>query len=310
MDYLDLYWLPVGAGTHFQRASLVLYEALAAVLARRRRSTLCHAGLKACLGGGTFTVELTPVPAEQDVPPRMGGAVGSPFAARLRIFRYQLIVRDADALPDEQWAVGHPLRLSTEPATIQRVMDLAHTVPSHTWGRRVGRTTEMWTSNSAVAWLLLEAGISLDDAGIPDGATAPGWRAGVDAWMAEHEPVVESSAMEITRAVNPSDLAPLLNHPPRATLAFIRNGTVEALPVAFAFDAGRYFVRLPWPEPPTGRVRLLVDDGPWYFDLRGVWVRGHLVPTDRPPGAAEADAWFELQPEKITAWQYGRMREA
>lgn len=310
MDYLDLYWLPVGAGTHFQRASLVLYESLAAALARRPRSTLCHAGLKASVAGQTFTLELTPVPAVQDVRPAMTGAVGSSLAAKLRIFRYQLICREAAALPDEQWAVGQPNRLTADPIAIQRVMTLAPTVPAHTWGRRVHGTTEMWTSNSAVSWLLLEAGIPLNTATIPDGTTVPGWQAGIDAWVPANRPGVESRAMEITRASTPADLAPLLVHPPRATLAFVRDGHVEVLPVAFVYDAGRYLVGLPSSEAPSGRVRLLVDDGPWYFDLRGVWVRGRLASTNAPAGAVAAPAWFELEPEKTAAWHYGRMREA
>ncbi|MCC6382276.1 MAG: hypothetical protein IT304_07190 [Dehalococcoidia bacterium] len=310
MDYLDLYWLPVGAGTHVQRASLVLYESIAAAFARRRRSTLCHAGLEMGLGGRTFTLELTPVPAAQDVPAAMTGAVGSPLAGRLRLFRYQLVCREAPALPDAQWAVGEPRRLSADPAAIRRVMDLAHTVPARTWGRRADGTHEMWTSNSAVSWLLLEAGVPLRAAAIPAGVTAPGWQAGIDAWMAAGRGGVESPRMDITRAVSPGDLAPLLQRPPRATLAFVRDGAVEAMPVAFVYDAGRYLVGLASDDPPAGRVRLLVDDGPWYFDLRGAWVRGRLVPVGPPAGAVAAAAWFELEPEKTVAWHYGRMREA
>lgn len=310
VDHLDLYWLPVGAGTHFQRAGLVVYESLAAALARRSRSTLCHAGLKASIGGRTFTLELTPVPAVQVVRPAITGAVGSSVAAHLRIFRYQLICREATALPDEQWVVGDPQRLTTDPAAIHRLMDLAPSVPAHTWGRRIAGTSEMWTSNSAVSWLLLEARIAPGMATIPNGTTAPGWHAGIDAWMWAHRPAVESQAMEITRAVTPSDLAPLLAHPPRATLAFVRDGAVDAMPVAFLYDNGRYLVGLSSSVPPSGRVRLLVDDGSWYFDLRGAWVRGRLVPTTAPAGSVSAEAWFELEPEKTAAWHYGRMREA
>jgi hypothetical protein len=115
----------------------------------------------------------------------------------------------------------------------------------------------------------------------------------------------------VTRAVKPEDLRELLEHPPRATLAFVREGRIEAIPVAFRWHGGRYFAGLPeGADAPAGRVKLLVDDGPWYFDLRGVWVRGALAPCEAPAGAPEGLSWFELTPEKTAAWHYGRMRES
>ena len=123
----------------------------------------------------------------------------------------------------------------------------------------------------------------------------------------EHNvPVVK----RVTRAVRPEDLRELLEHPPRATLAFVSGGTIQASPVAFRYESGRYLVGLsPGTEPPAGRVKVLVDDGPWYFDLRGVWVRGSLTPIKPPAGALEGQAWCELAPEKTAAWHYGSMRE-
>lgn len=115
----------------------------------------------------------------------------------------------------------------------------------------------------------------------------------------------------VTRSVQPEDLRELLEHPPRATLAFVRDGVIEAVPVAFRSASGRYLVGLPGGmERPAGRVKLLVDDGHWYFDLRGLWVRGVLEPSAAPTGAPEGTEWFELRPEKTAAWHYGSMREA
>ena len=115
----------------------------------------------------------------------------------------------------------------------------------------------------------------------------------------------------VTRAVRPEDLPDLLEHPPRATLAFVDDGRIEAVPVAFRFEAGHYLVGLPGDNaPPGGRVKLLVDDGPWYFDLRGFWARGRLAPCETPASAAAGLSWFELTTEKIAAWHYGSMREA
>ena len=113
----------------------------------------------------------------------------------------------------------------------------------------------------------------------------------------------------VTRSVRPEDLPDLLAKPPRATLAFVRDAAIQAIPVAFKFDAGRYLVGLPGDmDPPAGRVKLLVDDGPWYFDLRGFWARGPLAPCDAPAAGDDA-VWFELTPEKTAAWHYGSMRE-
>ena len=115
----------------------------------------------------------------------------------------------------------------------------------------------------------------------------------------------------ITRAVTPLDLRELLEDPPRATLAFVAKGAVQAIPVAFRWRDDRYFVGTP-PEvtPPAGRVKVLVDDGRWYFELHGVWVRGFLAPCGPPLSAPKNLAWFELEPEKVVAWHYGRMRPA
>ncbi|MBE7519050.1 MAG: hypothetical protein HS107_07355 [Thermoflexaceae bacterium] len=117
-------------------------------------------------------------------------------------------------------------------------------------------------------------------------------------------------ARRVTRAVTPEDLRPLLEHPRRATMASVADGSIHVMPVAFHFDEGRYLVGLPTAmTPPAGRVKVLVDDGPWYFDLRGVWAKGPLVPCDAPDGVSAGHAWFELVPEKAVAWHYGRMRE-
>ena len=122
---------------------------------------------------------------------------------------------------------------------------------------------------------------------------------------------VEYAVMKhVTRAVQPEDLGDLLMRPPRATLAFVSDGTIQALPVAFRYENGRYLVGLPaGMEPPVGAVKLLVDDGRWYFDLRGFWVRGTLAACQTPASTTDGSAWFELTPQKTIAWHYGRMRE-
>ncbi len=181
LDYLDLYWLPVGAGTHFQKASLVLYERVAATLGRRPRGALYHTALKFALDGRAYTLELMPVPAPQGIPSLMTGPVGVRGADRIRILRYQLLRTEQATLPDEQWAVDSPDRLPTTAATIGAMMELAPAVPAHTWGRRVVGTSEMWTSNSAISWLLTRVGVSAEAIPVPAGGRAPGWHAGIQA---------------------------------------------------------------------------------------------------------------------------------
>jgi hypothetical protein len=177
---VDLYWIPVGAGTsRFQRASLRCWEAFEAARARRPRVTLFHSALKLGLETGTFTLELTPAFLGGSAPPLTTGAVGLRAAGRLRLFRYQLRCLPVERLPDEQFAIASPVRLADGCEVAQRIIELGPSVPRHTWGRRVAGTREMWTSDSVVSWLLVKAGIDLAEVAPPSGGRAPGWSAGL-----------------------------------------------------------------------------------------------------------------------------------
>lgn len=178
---IELYWIPVGAGTsRFQRASLRLWEAIEAARSRRPRAVLVHAALKLHPGGETSTLELMPAFVARTAPALVTGPVGLGPAGRLRLFRYELRHIPAARLPDEQWAFGPPIPLGEGPGDAARVLALAPEVPAYTWGRRARGTSEMWTSDSVVSWLLCGAGIPLAGAGPPPGARAPGWRAGIE----------------------------------------------------------------------------------------------------------------------------------
>jgi hypothetical protein len=178
-DFLELSWIPVGAGTTFQRLSLVLYEVIASRLARRPRATLVHAGLTGALQGRPFTIELMPAPAGPNGRGEVSGPVGVRWAGRFRLFRYQVCVLDAAALPDQQWAIVPALRLAEGPETIRRVLSLTRQVPAHTWGRRAPGHREMWTSDSCVSWILARAAIDLSSVAPPERCVAPGWSAGL-----------------------------------------------------------------------------------------------------------------------------------
>lgn len=180
--FVDLFWLPVGAGklSPPRKWSLWLWEALDAATHRRPRKRLLHAALKlGDLDGTIYTVELMPDFLPATVPPAMTGPVGFRGAGRWRFFRYRLSCEPVERLPDEEWAVESPTRLG-DGTLAKRILQLAPSVPAHVWGLRAKGTREMWTSDSAISWLLLQSGVSLEGIGPPAGGRAPGWSAGID----------------------------------------------------------------------------------------------------------------------------------
>jgi hypothetical protein len=106
--------------------------------------------------------------------------------------------------------------------------------------------------------------------------------------------------VRVVRDVSPAALRDLLERPPRAALAFIRDGEAEIVPVharceadAFAFDAA---------VPLDGQeVVLVIDDGPYWFQLRGVSVRG--TARQVAPGR------YALPARRVVAWDYGTIHE-
>lgn len=178
---VELLWLPVGAETsRFQQASLRLWETLEAARCRRPRTALVHSALRVRTTDGTsFAIELTPEFQRGAAPPTATGPVGLRLLGRLKLFRWALQCTPGGVFPDEQWATGDPMVLSTDCSTAEAILDLAREIPRYTWGRRRPGTGEMWTSDSVIAWLLVRAGIDLAGVGPPPGTRAPGWNAGM-----------------------------------------------------------------------------------------------------------------------------------
>ncbi len=116
-----------------------------------------------------------------------------------------------------------------------------------------------------------------------------------------------SGEKEITRAVTPEDLGDLLEEPPRAAVATVRDGRAEAVPVEFRYESGRYFVRAAAGLEAGPRAALLIDDGCYHAELRGISVRGHLAAPDAPPPGL--GGFLEVVPERKSAWHYGAMRK-
>jgi len=178
---VDLYWIPVGAGTHVVRVSSTIYEAVTARVRRRERCDLYHAAL-VVVTDGPYAIEVAPIPDALGPHVRgvvAEGPVGVRWGRRLRVFRYEVRRWRDGVIPDLPFAVASPVRVARDAATAQQVLDLVPTVPTPTWGRDELGAGEMWNSNSVVAWLLVRAGLLAAAGPIPAGGRAPGWDAGV-----------------------------------------------------------------------------------------------------------------------------------
>jgi hypothetical protein len=193
---LDLYWLPLGAGGHFVRLNGRLYEALAARVERRPACDLYHSALQVEVPEGRFVIEQTPVP---DLSGKQrgvvaGGAVGCRWAARFRIFRYEIRLWRDGHIPDVAEAVDSPRRLSSEEGRARQALDLVAQVPTPVWGRDELGTGEMWNSNSVIAWVLARTGVDTGSIRPPAGGRAPGWQAGLVVARRQDEEAAKTAA--------------------------------------------------------------------------------------------------------------------
>lgn len=179
---LDLYWIPLGAGASVVRVCGKTYEALAAAAQRRRRRGLFHSALVATTGDVRFFIEMAPIP--DDFGPQQRGVVGegpvgTRWARRFRVFRYEIRRWREGEIPDIRYAVASPVRIADDAGVVERVLDLLPLLPTPVWGRDELHAGEMWNSNSVISWVLTQAGV-LAEAGRPPGnGRAPGWDAGV-----------------------------------------------------------------------------------------------------------------------------------
>jgi hypothetical protein len=178
---VDLYWIPLGAGAHVVRLSGKLFEGISARLHRRRPCDLYHSALVVVVPDGRFVIEQTPVArAEGDQHGAVvEGAVGTRFAGRFRVFRYEVRRWRGGIIPDVADAVSSPVRVTNDLARATQILDLVPSVPPLVWGRDECHTGEMWNSNSVISWLLVRAGIDVGGIQPPRRGRAPGWRAGL-----------------------------------------------------------------------------------------------------------------------------------
>jgi hypothetical protein len=178
---VDLYWIPLGAGGHCVRFNGKAFEALAAARQHRTRNDLYHAALIVQVDDERYTIELAPSPNANQASRGVvaTGAVGSQVIGRLRLFRYEVRLWPRGSIPDLQYAVGEPQRLTTDPDAARRLLAAIPDVPTPVWGRDQLDTGEMWNSNSLISWSLATAGLATDQLRPPPHGRAPGWDAGL-----------------------------------------------------------------------------------------------------------------------------------
>ncbi len=187
---IDLLWIPLGAGQRVVAASGRIFEALTAARRRRPRCALFHTALVAATStGGSVVIEMAPVADRAG--DRRGvvaeGPVGLAWAARFRVFRYEIRRWRDGVIPDAQYAVARQ-RVADDHATSQRLLELVPSVPTLVWGRDALHVGDMWNSNSVTSWLLARSGIPAGDIVVPVGGRAPGWEAGLRAAVSETLP--------------------------------------------------------------------------------------------------------------------------
>ena len=179
--WVDLFWLPLGAGGHVVRWNGRVYEWLSARRQHRAALDLYHAGLMLHFGDITYAIEMGPVwnVSADDRGVVREGPVGARWLGRFRIFRYEARCWAGGHIPDIAEAVDSPVRTTDDPERVEGVLRMLRGVPSLTWGRDELRTGEMWNSNSLVAWVLARTGHDMEEIGPPRRGRAPGWDAGL-----------------------------------------------------------------------------------------------------------------------------------
>jgi hypothetical protein len=177
---VELLWIPLGAGQHVVRVSGRAFEALMAFAQRRPPCALYHSAIVVTVPDGRYVIEMTPVPDQHGENRGVvaGGAVGSAWLGKLRVFRYEIHRWRNGVIPDIDHAIA-AMTLQFDFADARRLLDLVPSVPTPVWGRNELDAGEMWNSNSVTSWILHRSGIDTSQLVPPNGGRAPGWDAGL-----------------------------------------------------------------------------------------------------------------------------------
>jgi hypothetical protein len=104
-----------------------------------------------------------------------------------------------------------------------------------------------------------------------------------------------------TRDVTPADVAEVVVDPRRATVTFVDDGEPAIVPVRARRAADRWRFTAAALALDGREVVLLLDDGDWWFELRGVSVRG--VARRRGEGAVGCSAPLRRREARINETQ-------
>jgi hypothetical protein len=154
-----------------------------AMIERRPACDLYHSALQVEIPEARFVIEQAPV-ADLSGEQRgvvAAGSVGTSWAGRFRIFRYEIRLWLGGNIPDVAEAVDSPQRLTTDQDRARCVLGVVAQVPTPVWGRDELGTGEMWNSNSVIAWVIARSGLDTASIQPPAGGRAPGWNAGLEA---------------------------------------------------------------------------------------------------------------------------------
>jgi hypothetical protein len=117
----------------------------------------------------------------------------------------------------------------------------------------------------------------------------------------------------ITLNIDLVEARDLLERVPRACVAFTSDEGPQVELVTVLFKDDRYLVGMPSSAASHLTVHeevvLLIDDGVQFFDLRAIYVRGHVQPLAGVEGLADDFFWIAVQPTRTVAWDYARIRE-
>lgn len=112
----------------------------------------------------------------------------------------------------------------------------------------------------------------------------------------------------ITRDVEASAVADLALTPPRTALAATVNDEIQLLPIGVSVEtpadpaSSPRLVQVPADTPDLADrdVVVIADDGPQWFRLRSLTVRGTAIAT--------SDRSYRVVPKRVVAWDYGSLR--
>ena len=126
----------------------------------------------------------------------------------------------------------------------------------------------------------------------------------------------ESQAKQVTRVTRDVEvlaLGDLLERPRRATVAFVDREDVNLLPARARCMVDIYRIGVlqqAAPDLDNREVVLLIDDGPYWFELCGISVRGTATRIESQSEGLPGDlVWYAIEPRRVLAWDYGTIRE-